>query len=169
MKAEGVRPRIVNRLNAIAECISRISSVVLFFMMVLTIADVIGRKVFSHSILGTVELTEFMMLAVVFFALAHTEVLNGNIKVDLFIGRLKKTTQGFVDMATQFVCFLFCGSMAWATVVYSEQMRTSGEVSQDLWIPVFPFIYIVAVGFAVLALVLLTKFFAAVQRMKGKS
>ncbi len=169
MKAEDRRPRIVNRLNVISKLMSRISSVVLFFMMVLTIADVIGRKVFSHSILGTVELTEFMMLAVVFFGLAHTEVLNGNIKVDLFICRLEKTAQGFVDMVTQFVCFFLCGLLAWATLIYSEQMRASGEVSQDLWLPIYPFIYIVAVGFAVLGLVLLTKFFAAIQIMMRKS
>jgi hypothetical protein len=44
-------------------------------------------------------------------------------------------------------------------------MRASGEVSQDLWIPVYPFIYIVAMGCAVLALTLLIKFLMALMKM----
>ena len=68
-------------------------------------------------------------------------------------------------MITQFICFLLCGLFTWSTLVYSEQIRASGEVSQDLWIPVYPFIYIVAMGCAVLALTLLIKFLMALLKV----
>ena len=35
----------------------------LFAMMTLTFVDVVGRKFFDNSIIGSVELTELMMLA----------------------------------------------------------------------------------------------------------
>ncbi len=168
MNIEQLNERFQGWIHPVSKIMNTISMIILFLMMLLTIMDVFLRKVFSNSILGTVEMTEFMMLAVVFFGLAHAEVLNANIKVDLIIGRLEKSTQGFVDMITQFVCFLICGLLAWASLVYSGQMRASGEVSQDLWIPIYPFTYILAVGFAVFAIVLLTKFFAAIIMMRGK-
>lgn len=144
---------------------SRIASVFLFLMMLLTVADVFLRKVYSKSILGTVEVTEFMLLIVVFFALAHTEVLNGHVKVDLVMSRFGPRAQAFVDMITQLVCFVLGILITWSTLVYSEMMRAAGERSQDLWLYVFPFIYIVAAGCAVLALTLLIKTFLALTRL----
>jgi TRAP-type C4-dicarboxylate transport system permease small subunit len=145
----------------LSNLLSRVSSVILFLMMALTVADVFLRKVFSKPILGSVEVTEFMMVTVVFFSLAQTEVLNRHVKVDLVMSRLSKRTQGLIDMITRLVCFLlFCG-ITWSTLIYSGRMRASGEVSQDLWIPVYPFVYIVAVGCALLTLILLVKFFMA--------
>ena len=40
-------------------------------------------------------------------------------------------------------------------------MRASGEVSQDLWLPKYPFVYLVVLGFAVLTLTMLIRFFLA--------
>ncbi|MFQ5841932.1 MAG: TRAP transporter small permease subunit, partial [Thermodesulfobacteriota bacterium] len=150
-----------SRIYPISKQLDRIASIILFFMMLLTIADVFLRKVFSKSILGTVEVTEFMMVIVVFFSLTQTEILNRHVKVDLLMSRLGQRTQGLIDMITQLVCFLLLGGITWSTLVYSAKMKAAGEVSQDLWIPVYPFVYIVAVGCALLSLILLVKFFIA--------
>ena len=154
-----------NWVNPLCRLISHVASAILFLMMLLTITDVFLRKVFSKSILGTVEITEFMLVVVIFFALAHTEVLNGHVKVDLVMSRAGKRTQGVVDMITQFVCFILVGLITWSTLIYSEKMRVSGEVSQDVWIPVYPFVYVVALGCAVLAVTLLIKFFMALTKV----
>ncbi|MBW1675219.1 MAG: TRAP transporter small permease [Deltaproteobacteria bacterium] len=148
----------------ISKAMNRIASGVLFFMMLLTIADVFLRKVFSQSILGTVEVTEFMMVILLFFAVTQTEILDGHVKVDLIMSRFGERTQAMTDMITQFVCFLLFGLFTWSTLVYAAKMRASGEVSQDLWLPVYPFIYVVALGCALLALSLLIKSFMAYMR-----
>jgi len=142
-----------------------VASVTLFCMMFLTIADVFLRKVFSSSILGTVEVTEFLMLILVFFALSQTEVLNGHVKVDLVMGRFSERTQAIVDMMTQVICFLLFGLFTSSALVYSEKMREAAEVSQDLWIPKYPFVYVVVVGCAILSLALLIKFFMALAKI----
>lgn len=165
MKIERLNQSLEAWIYPISRLMSWVASVILFSMMLLTITDVFLRKVFSRSILGTVEVTEFMLVIVIFFALAHTEVLDGHVKVDLVISRFSGRIQGLVDMITQFACFLLSGLITWSTVVYSEKMRVSGEVSQDLWIPIYPFLYIVAVGCGILALTLLTKFFIALMNV----
>ena len=165
MKIEQLNRWFESRIYPLSKLMSRIASVVLFLMMLLTITDVFLRKVFSKSILGTVELTEFMLVIVIFFALARTEVMNGHVKVDLVMSRFGKSAQALVDMITQFVCFFLSVLITWSTLIYSQKMRTSGEVSQDLWIPVYPFIYIVAVGCAILSLTLLIKFFMAWMKL----
>ena len=149
----------------ISRVMNRVASVALFCMMFLTIADVFLRKVFSSSILGTVEVTEFLMLILVFFALSQTEVLNGHVKVDLVMGRFSERTQAAVDMITQLICFLLFGLFTWSALVYSQKMREAAEVSQDLWIPKYPFVYVVLIGCAVLSLALLIKFIMALTKI----
>ncbi len=134
-------------------------------MMVLTIADVVLRKTTSRSILGTVELSEFLMVTLVFFSLAQTEITNGHVKVDLVMRRFGDRVQGVVEAITQFICFLLFGIATWSTLVYSLTMRASKEVTQDLWIPKYPFIYVVAVGWALLGLVLFIKFLMALGKV----
>lgn len=153
-------------VSPISKGMNVIASVFLFCMMLLTITDVFLRKTFSKSILGTVEVTEFMMVIVVFFGLAHAEVLGRHVKVDLVMSRLNERTQGIVDIITQFTCFVLFGIITAATLVYSIKMGASKEVSQDLWIPIYPFIYVVAVGCAVLSLALLVNVFVAYKKMR---
>lgn len=152
-------------VHPVSRIMNWIASVVLFLMMILTITDVVLRKTLSKSILGTVEVTEFLLVIVIFFTLAHTEILNGHVKVDLVMSRFGERAQSLVDMITQFICFILCVLITWSTLIYAEVMRVSGEVSQDLWVPIYPFIYVVAMGCAVLALTLLMKFFLSVMRV----
>lgn len=147
---------------------NRVASIILFLMMILTVTDVIGRKLFSHSVTGAVELTEFMLVILVFFSLARCEAKDGHVKVDLIMSQFGGRVQAAVDMVTQFVGFLLCGLITWSTVIYAGKMCASGEVSQDLWIPKYPFVYVVALGCGVLALTLLIKFLIALKKV-GRS
>jgi TRAP-type C4-dicarboxylate transport system permease small subunit len=165
MKIQQLHHSVELWVNPISKIVNRIASGVLFFMMLLTIADVFLRKVFSRSILGTVEVSEFMLLILVFFALAQTEVLNGHVKVDLVMGRFSERSQAMVDAITQLACFFLFGLFTWSALVYSGKMREAVEVSQDLWLPIFPFVYVVVAGCALLSLVLLTKFFVALVKI----
>ena len=165
MKIEQLHRSLQSWVHPISKVINHIASVTLFFMMLLTIADVFLRKTFSQSILGNVEVTEFMMVILVFFALAQTEVLNGHVKVDLVMSRFGEHTQALVDTITQLVCFLLFGLFTWSALVYSGKMRASAEVSQDLWLPIYPFVYVVVAGCALLSLTLLIKFLMALVKM----
>ena len=165
MKIEQLHRSLQSWVHPISKVMNHIASVTLFFMMLLTIADVFLRKTFSKSILGTVEVTEFMMVILVFFALAQTEVLNGHVKVDLVMSRFGEHTQALVDTITQLVCFLLLGLFTWSALVYSGKMRASAEVSQDLWLPIYPFVYVVVAGCALLSLTLLIKFLIALVKM----
>ena len=164
MRIERLNSSLQSWIYPLSRVTNYIASVTLFFMMLLTITDVILRKTVSKSILGTVEVTEFMMVILVFFTLAQTEILDGHVKVDLVISRFSARAQAFVDMVTQFTCFLLFVLFTWSVLVYSAEMKASGEVSQDLWLPIYPFIYVVAVGCALLSLTLLIKFLIALMR-----
>ena len=165
MSVNGLKRNLESWIHPVSKVMSNVASVTLVVMMLLTVADVFLRKVFSHSILGTVEVTEFLLVIVIFFTLADTEILNGHVKVDLVMSRFSERARAAVDMITQFICFVLCVIFTWSTLVYSEQMRLSGEVSQDLWLPIYPFVYIVAAGCIIFAFSLLIKFLIALTKV----
>ncbi len=150
-----------NRIYPFCRFLTRLAAAVLFLMMVLTVCDVFMRKTFSEPILGTVELSEFMLVIVVFFALAYTELVDGHVKVDFLMMHFGDRARGFVDAAVQFTGSILFGVITWATVDYAGKMRAIGEVSQDLWLPKYPFIYLVALGCALFSLALFTKSLAS--------
>jgi TRAP-type C4-dicarboxylate transport system permease small subunit len=139
---------------------------ILFAMMMLTVADVVLRKLFSKGILGTLELTEFMMVGLVLFALGRVERLDRNISVDLVMKHMSRRVRLMVEMITRLICFIFFSLVTASVLVYARAMKASHEATVDLWIPRYPFVYAAAVGCAVLALVLLMKCLTDIMEFK---
>jgi TRAP-type C4-dicarboxylate transport system permease small subunit len=155
-----VASRLSSWLNPLCRGLGYIASVTLFAMMCLTMADVLMRKFMNHSILGTVELTELMMVVIVFFTLGFSEMKDAHIKVDVFASKLKRPTQTLLDVVTQFLGFLLFALMTVSVLRHAITMQKVGEVTQDLWIPKYPFLYLSALGCAVLSVALFFRFLA---------
>ena len=137
--------------------VDRISWGVLFFLMLMTVTQVFLRKLTNHAILGTVELTELAMAFIVFCSLAECQVHEGHIKVDLILSRFSPRVQSFFDILTQGASFVIFGLMTIALFRQAEELKSAGEVTVDLAIPMYPFVYVAAFGCVLLALVLLAK------------
>ena len=64
--AESHHKKKISRLTLL---LGYASGIILFFMMALTVLDVILRYFFNNPLLGLQEITEFMMVTFVFFSL----------------------------------------------------------------------------------------------------
>lgn len=165
MKTVDLNRRVESRIYPIIRFVDRVTWVVLFIMMIMTITDVLLRKFSNISILGTVELTELMMIVVVFSSLAECQVHDGHIKVDLVLKGFSPRVQSLFDVITQSICFFLFSLMTWAIWRHAESMKEWGEVTVDLALPVYPFIYVAVVGCALLALVLFIKALVALSEL----
>jgi len=163
MRMRGFTRKVESRFYPIVRFVDRITWVFLFIMMLMTMADVLLRKFSNLSILGTVELTELMMIIVVFSSLAECQVGDGHIKVDLVLKRFSPKVQSIFDVFTQFVCFALFSMMSLAIWQHANRMKEWGEVTIDLALPLYPFIYVAVIGCALLAFVLLIKALAALS------
>ncbi len=155
-KATAIGP-VKKAIYGIVRYADRITWAVLFFLMVMTMVDVSLRKIFNTAILGTVELTELSMVVIVFCSLAECQVHEGHIRVDLIANKLSKKTQAFLELITQSICCALFSLMTWALLKHAMAMKNSGEVTVDLGLPKYPFVYLAGIGSALLAAVLLCK------------
>ncbi len=122
-------------------------------MMFLTTADVILRYVFNRPITGAYELTGLMLAILVAFGLAYTQVHKGHIRIDFIISRFSPRVQAFVDSITTLIGIAIFSLIIWQSVLYAESLRAACVTTPALYIPLYPFIWIVAVGSALFCLV----------------
>ncbi len=85
--------KILNIFKRLSTYLAYIGALSLFAMMCLTVADVAGRYIFSKPILGAYELTEFMVLVLIFSFLAYTQAHKSHVAVDLFIVFFRKNSR----------------------------------------------------------------------------
>ena len=149
--------RAEKKLYPLVKFIDYFSWITLFAMMAITITDVFLRKFTNTSILGTVELTEFMMVIVVFCSIAQCEVDDGHIRVELIMDKFGPRFRAYADIFTQTLCSVLFALMSLSIYHHAINMQSSGEVTMDLGLPMYPFVYIALFGCIVMTLVLLSK------------
>jgi len=138
-------------------------------MMFLTVGDVVGRYLvgrlpFFQPIPGAFELTEFMLVIIVFTALGYAQVRRDHITIDVLVSRFSPWAQSIIGSITYlFSLALFC-IVTWQSAVFAYRLFLDRDVSGILLIPSYPFVIIVAVGSLFLCLVLLANFLSSLAK-----
>jgi TRAP-type transport system small permease protein len=125
----------------------------LFSIMALTFFDVIGRKAVSQSIPGAFEITEMLMVIVIFAALPLVSERGEHVVFDsldsLFPDWLIKFQKAFIHMVCG-AAMLALAYLMWGTAM---QFAQNGDVSAQLHIAKAPFIYGMSVFCAITGLI----------------
>lgn len=140
-----------------------IACVAIIIMMLLSVADVVLR-VFGKPIPGAYELVGFLGTIVVSFALGFTSLEKGHIAVELLFRKLPQRTQLAIETFTNIVSFLIFGLIAYQAFIYALDIRKSGEVSPTLQMPIYPFIFGIALGSGLLCLILIADSIKSMKR-----
>jgi TRAP-type transport system small permease protein len=118
-----------------------LAAAALFAIMALTFFDVGGRKLLSNSIPGSLELTELLMVVVIFAALPLVSLAGEHVVFDSLDARipplLRRLQQGLVHL----LCAGLMLGLAWLMWQTGQQFTESGETTAQLKIAKAPFIY----------------------------
>ena len=130
-----------------------ISTGVMGLMMLLTVADVFMRTVFDSPITGTTEVTEFMMVIVVFPALAWCAVTRRHVQVDLLVSHLPPRVQTIIDSLTLLLALATFVIITWHSLLESMEVQTTTSL---LNLPQAPFYWVLTVSLALFCLAIAT-------------
>jgi len=125
-------------------------------MMLLTVSDVIGRFIFDHPIIGTTEITEYMLLCIGFLGLAWGAVNQEHIKVDLIIAHLSTKARTIVTSITLILGIGIYSFIVWRSFIESIKVYKLGSNSSLLQIPDYPFYIILIIGCVVFCIAMIT-------------
>lgn len=162
-------------IKTLGRTVQRISQVVnsvgigtIVAMMLLTTADVSLRYLFNRPILGSVELTEFMMLLVVALGLAYTQVRKGHIFVELITSKFSPRAQAVIESIGYFLCLVMYLLIVWQAVVQAQVQWVHGVKTGALEIPKYPFYFVLAFGCVLLSIVFLVDLIESLSRVVRK-
>ncbi len=130
-----------------------LSAAGLFAIMALTFFDVLGRKLLDNSIPGSLELTEILMVVVIFGALPLVSLRGEHVLFDSLDSYLSPSVLKLQKAAIHLLvaaALLALGWLMWKTGV---QFAANGETTAQLKLSKAPFIYGMAVLCAVSGLV----------------
>lgn len=128
------------------------ATAVLVLMMMLTVTDVFLRYFFNAPITGTTEITELMLVVVVFPAFAWTAVSGKHIKVDLIVDLLPPRIQKILDSITLTASLVVFIIITWRSLLEAMDVRSSTSL---LSMPHAPFYWVLTIGFAMFCLAIL--------------
>jgi TRAP-type C4-dicarboxylate transport system permease small subunit len=142
-----------------------IGAVFLTAMMLLIFSEVSMRYLFNAPIEGAFEMVEFMMALVISLAMAYTGIRGGHISVELLVSKFSKRTQSLLNIFHFLVCTVFFALMSWKTTVQALVVAKRRVTSQVLLIPVYPFVWVLAVCAGLLCLVFLVRFIDSFKKV----
>ena len=104
---------IDKKLGWFSSALSYVGAFSLFTMMCLTTVDVVGRYIFNRPITGVFELTEYLVLILIFSFIGYTQSKKGHVAVDILLPVLPPRLKKLIDVANHLVCLALMGLITW--------------------------------------------------------
>ncbi len=130
-----------------------LSAIALFAIMALTFFDVGGRKLLGNSIPGSLELTELLMVVVIFGALPLVSLRGEHVLFDSLDGYLPDAALKLQKAVIHLLIAAALLALGWLMWKTGGQFAANGETTAQLKFPKAPFIYGMAVLCAISGLV----------------
>ena len=130
-----------------------LAGLALFAIMALTFFDVLGRKFASNSIPGSLELTELLMVVVIFGALPLVSERGEHVEFDSLDPYLPLWLRRIQAIVVHLLCAAVLLALGWLMWRTGGQFMETGETTAQLRLLKAPFIYGMAVLCAITGVV----------------
>ena len=118
-----------------------LSGTALFAIMALTFFDVIGRKLADNSIPGSLEITELLMVVVIFAALPLVSSRGEHVEFDSLDPYLPMWLRKAQAVLVHVLCASVLIGLGWLMWQSGGQFLATGETTAQLKIIKAPFLY----------------------------
>lgn len=144
--------RLCRAYGRLLHAFGLLSAISIFAMLVLVVANVIGRYTFNAPITGAFEITESLLVVIIMLGLALTQYHDGHIRVTILTRRMPHQWARLAKIGTLLlgaVFFAWCAYASWkfAYESYSFNEQEWGTIT----FPLYPFKFVVFLGVVLLA------------------
>lgn len=155
--------RLNERLSYVFLCVGGIALVVMTGISCLNM----GLRMLGAPIAGVYDLVCYLGALVAALPLAYTQIKKGHIAVDIVSSYLPQTLRKIAVGISYVLGTVFFGVAAWKLAGLGSILRESGEVSETLKMPFWPFTYAVAVSCGLMVLCLIVDLLCMVESPGG--
>jgi len=152
------RGRLVRTADAVMGTANVVATLWILGLMVLIVCDILGREALGRPIAGVPEMVKYSIVGIVFLQIAHTHRKGEMIRSDGILGAVRRRwpfAGEMLDTAAQLCGAAFAATLAWAVWPKAVRAFERGEmegVQGHFTLPVWPFLSLIVLGSALLAL-----------------
>lgn len=156
-------------IKMFSKSIAYIGAIITALMMFLTVADVLGRRFLNMPIPGVFELTKFGLVLTVSFGLAYAQIEGENLGITVLFDKFPKMVKKVLDVIITIVSIGLFSIVFVNTLKYAARVSNANQITSVLRLPVHPWIYVSAIGIAILVLALIGDLINNIQNFKGEN
>jgi len=134
-----------------------VASAILLAMMFLTVVDVVARYAFNRPLRGAFEVTELMLLVLIFAGLPLVSFSDEHATMDFIDRLLGPRAQRSLEALVQLVNAAFMFLLTWLVWLKADRIWGYRDSTDVLRIVYGPFVYFMAVTLALAGLIHLYK------------
>ena len=165
IKITSISEKVLHRATSI---FSKVGQAILMAMVLLTVVDVILRRIFNHPLSSSLELSQVMLVIVVFSSVAYCGIKRSHVCIDALTSQFSLKIQAILKSMMGLFGVLLFSAMGWGSIVLALDKLANQSVTGILPIPVYPFVFLVAFGSILLALILLVRFIDSLISMEDR-
>ena len=113
----------------------------------------------ARPVPGTYELVALLASVAAAFAMAHTSVMGGHVAVSILVRLFPEKAATRLRIFTNLAGTFLFALIFYRSIEYAKQLRTTGEVSMTMQLPIAPFVYGVAFSSLMVCVVLLLEIY----------
>ncbi len=151
--------------QALQKCCSLLCGTALFAIMVLTFFDVGGRKFLERSIPGSLELTELLMVVVIFAGLPLVSQRDEHVVFNSLDATLPAFVRRVQTVIVQLLCAAVMLGLGYLMTRTGYQFWLTGETTAQLKLPKAPFIFGIGLLCAVTGIIHLGQMLAPMKEL----
>jgi TRAP-type C4-dicarboxylate transport system permease small subunit len=144
--------RFYRAYGSLLRAMGVVSSLATFAMMVLVVCNVASRYLLNRPITGTLEITESLLVVVIFLSVGITQYDGGHIRVNLLTRRMPPRLQHVANVVCMLCGAAFFSWCAYATWYFAVQSYSFDEHEWgSIVFPLYPVKFIIFAGMVMLA------------------
>ena len=153
--------RIANVLTKFTKIFGILAAFSILLIMIMVSADVFFRYVFNSPIMGAMEFSLMLMIAVVYLGLGYTEISDRHIVIDILYKKFNQKYQRIISKINCIILLVISTILFWhsfADFLYSFKINEMlpGMAS----FPKYPAKFCLALGVLIYIFVILSKLFS---------
>jgi TRAP-type C4-dicarboxylate transport system permease small subunit len=146
--------RIERRWERHAEVVLGVAaSAILFAMMVLTFVDVVARYVFNRPVRGAFEVTELLLVVLIFAGLPLVSYADEHVTMDFVDRVLRPGARARLQRGVHVVTAAIMVLLAWLVWLKADRIWGYRDATDVLRIVYGPFVYFMAVMIALASVI----------------
>lgn len=143
IRFDGVLGRVENLFNLVA-------AGSILALMLLAVAQILGRTLFNSPIPGFIDLTEQAMAVFAFAGIAYCQRVGGHIRMEIVLSHFKGRAQWIAELVGVVMIWLVVTALIYGSWFHFERSFQIGDSTIDVGLPTWPSKLLVPVALSLL-------------------